>query len=351
MIPVILPVFLSCETCPHHCLFCSREATAAGGPDLSSLRRFIDTSLQQLLPHPRTRERQIAFYGGSFTLMSREAQLSYLREAQPFLAPGLIDSIRISTRPDALSDETLRLLHAKGVRTVEIGSPSMIDEVLIRSQRGHCAHDTAAAIFHLKERHFEVGVQLMIGLPGDTLDRFLQTLDILIHLRPDFLRIHPTLVLKGAPIEALWRSGNYIPLSLEEAIQWLKKGLLKLEKASLPLARIGLQPTEELEEHFLAGPYHPALNQLVQSAVALDMATHLLRLGERQGQASFLCHPKETSTVRGQRNGNFQKLRNRFGLKEIVLETREDVPREILVLQTALGERSMHRKELCDLEH
>ncbi len=221
--------------------------------------------------------------------MDPEDQVSYLREVHPFLAAGRIDSIRISTRPDALSEEVLSLLQEHGVRTVEIGVQSMIDDVLLLSNRGHSAADAVSAISRLKQRNFEVGAQLMIGLPGDSIERFLRTLDLLVPLRPDFLRIHPTLVLRGAPLETLWRSGQYVPLSLDEAVQWLKRGLLALEKASVPVARIGLQPSRELEDHLVAGPYHPSLSQLVRSAIALDMASHLLHLcWEKTSRPLFL---------------------------------------------------------------
>jgi histone acetyltransferase (RNA polymerase elongator complex component) len=349
--PVVIPVFLSHAECRQHCLFCNPKATGAGGPDPSSLQRFIDTSLQQIPSRHRGRQKQVAFYGGSFTAMSPEKQISYLREVHPFLAAGRIDSIRISTRPDALGEEILSLLQEHGVRTVEIGVQSMIDDVLLLSNRGHSAADTISAISRLKQRNFDVGAQLMIGLPGDTMERFLNTLDLLIPFRPDFLRIHPTLVLRGAPLETLWRSGQYVPLSLDEAVQWLKRGLLLLEKASVPVARIGLQPTRELEAHLLAGPYHPSLSQLVRSAIALDMASHLLHLCGEKTHARFFCHPKEMSTVRGQRNGNILKLLDRFRFKDIFLGAREDVPRECLVLQTSDGEHSAHRREFYDGPH
>ncbi len=346
MKPLILPVFLSHVDCPHRCLFCNQKATAAGGPASSFLRTFIEASLQRLPPNQRNGERQVAFYGGSFTAMSPEDQRSYLLEVQPFLAAGTIDSIRISTRPDALGEEQLASLREHGVKTVEIGVQSMIDEVLVLSKRGHCAADSFSALSRLKQWHFEVGVQLMIGLPGDTLERFLQTLDEVIALRPDFVRIHPTLVLKGAPLEALWRSGGYSPLPMEEAIQWLKRGVLKLEKTPVSIARIGLQPTRELENHYLAGPYHPSINQCVRSAIALDMAVHLLLANGKQTKAFFLCHPKEISNVRGQRNENLLKLKEWFGIKEFDIRASDEVPRDCLVLQTPDGERSMQRKDL-----
>ena len=351
MKPVIIPVFLSYAECRHQCLFCSLKATAAGGPTLSSLRQFIESSLQQIPSRHRARQKQVAFYGGSFTAMDQEEQIAYLSEVQPFLSAGRIDSIRISTRPDALREEVLSLLQEHGVKTVEIGVQSMSDDVLILSNRGHSAADAVSAITRLKQRNFEVGVQLMVGLPGDSIERFLHTLDFLVPLRPDFLRIHPTLVLRGAPLETLWRAGQYTPLSLDEAVQWLKRGLLVLEKASVPVARIGLQPSRELEAHLVAGPYHPSLSQLVQSAIALDMASHLLHLCGEKTHARFFCHPKEMSTVRGQRNGNILKLRDRFNFNDISLGAREDMPRECLVLQTSDGEHAMHRREFYGGTH
>jgi histone acetyltransferase (RNA polymerase elongator complex component) len=187
----------------------------------------------------------------------------------------------------------------------------------------------------------------MIGLPGDTLDRFLQTLDRIIELKPDFVRIHPTLVLKGSPLENLWKDGRYSPLSLEEAIQWLKKGILKLENSSTRVARIGLQPTPELERDYLAGPYHPALRHLVDSAIFFDMATFLLQTSQKNGQALFLCHPKEVSNLRGQKNENIQRLKDRFELEEIFVQQWEDVTRGSLILQTSTGSILIDRKELC----
>jgi histone acetyltransferase (RNA polymerase elongator complex component) len=186
----------------------------------------------------------------------------------------------------------------------------------------------------------------MIGLPGDTYDRFLQTLDRVIELKPDFVRIHPTLVLKGAPLENLWRDGRYSPLSLEEAIQWLKEGILKLENSSIRVARIGLQPTKELEGDYLAGPYHPALRQLIDSTIFFDMAMSLLQVSQKNGQALFLCHPKEVSNLRGQKNENILRLKKHFKLSEVLIEGRQELPRGFLGLQTQEGVVSIDRKSL-----
>jgi histone acetyltransferase (RNA polymerase elongator complex component) len=346
MAPLIIPVFLPNLGCRERCLFCNQKAALEGLRSPSSARNFIEASLVGIPYDKKNREKQIAFYGGSFTAIPKDDQVRYLKTAQPSIASGLIDSIRISTRPDALDEEILCLLKEYRVKTVEVGAQSMIDEVLLLARRGHWAADTVDAISQLKGWKFEVGLQLMIGLPGDSCDRFFQTLDQVIELKPDFVRIHPTLVLKGAPLETLWRAGGYSPLSLAEAIQWLKKGILKLEQSSIPVARIGLQPTQELERDYLAGPYHPALHQLIDSAIFFDMATSLLQVSQKNGRALFLCHPKEVSNLRGQRNENILELKKHFKLGEILIEERQELPRGFLGLQTQGGEISIHRNSL-----
>ena len=345
MNPLIIPIFLPSLGCPERCLFCNQRATAEEAPAPSFVRDFVEKSIKGL-PSNGAREKQVAFYGGSFTAMNRGEQVRYLKEIRPFLVSELIHSLRISTRPDALDEETLSLLKEYGVKTIEIGAQSMIDEVLFLSRRGHRAGDTITACSRIKRWGFEMGIHLMMGLPGDTCERFLWTLDQVIDLKPDFLRIHPTLVLKGSPLEILWRQGRYTPLSLEDTVHWLRQGLFKLERSSIRLARIGLQPTRELENHFLAGPYHAALHQLVDSEIAFDMAKHLLQVYPEENRPLFLCHPRDVSNLRGQRNENILNLKARFRLKEIVIQNREDLPRGSLLLQTQKGSASIHRRDL-----
>ena len=345
MNPLIIPIFLPNLGCRQRCLFCNQRVTAEEVPSPLVVRNFIQDSIKEL-PSNGTREKQIAFYGGTFTAIAKEDQIRYLEAARQFLASGLIDSIRVSTRPDALEEEGLTLLKEYGVKTVEVGAQSMIDEVLSFSQRGHSVADILAAASRLEQWGFEVGLHLMIGLPGDTYELFLETIDRVIDLKPDFLRIHPTLVLRGAPLQTLWETGGYLPLSLEGAIRWLKKGLLTLERSGIRVARIGLQPTQGLEKHILAGPYHPALHQCVDSEIAFDMAEHLLQNNSGGSHALFLCHPKEVSNLRGQRNGNILKLREQFQLEEITIQIREDIQRGMLVLQNQKGKVSIHRRDL-----
>jgi histone acetyltransferase (RNA polymerase elongator complex component) len=319
---------------------------AAETPSPLALRERIASSIEKIDARQKHREKQVAFYGGSFTAMERSNQILYLQEVQPFMSSGQIDSIRLSTRPDALDQKSLDFLTSFGVKTVEIGAQSMDDRVLFLSDRGHTAEDTASAVRRLMDYGFEVGVQLMIGLPGDNFKLFLHTLDRIIELRPHFVRIHPTLVLKGAPLESLWRAQRYFPLSLEEATQWLKVGLIKMERASIPVARLGLQPTEELRDHVLAGPYHPAFRHLVESAIAFDLVAQLLEPCSEKEEVLLLCHPRETSNLRGQRNENVRSLKERFGLVEIRVQASEQVEVGTFSLQTPRRKVLIRRRDL-----
>jgi histone acetyltransferase (RNA polymerase elongator complex component) len=348
MKPFIIPVFLPHLGCRERCIFCNQKTMAPAVPSPAEVQALVEASLLRFpvgFPSGKDRERQVAFYGGSFTAIPKEDQQAYLRGVQPFLSSRAVDSIRVSTRPDALDEEILSLLKAYGVKTVEVGAQSMMDEVLLLSRRGHSAKKVASAVSRLKRRGFEVGLHLMIGLPGDSFDCFLETLDQVVDLQPDFVRIHPTLVLRGSPLEALWQKGKYIPLSLEESILWLKGGLLKLEKARVSVARIGLQPTKDLESCYLAGPYHPAFHQLVESEIFFDRAVDLFKTHRINLEPVFFCHPRDVSNVRGQRNTNIKRLKEVFGFNTILIQEREDIPRGSLVLQTPAGEVLAPRKE------
>ena len=344
--PLILPIFLPYAGCRKRCLFCNQRTMAAETPSPLAVREQIAASIKKIDARQKDREKQVAFYGGSFTAMARSDQISYLQEVQPFMSSNEIDSIRLSTRPDALDQKSFDFLASFGVKTVEIGAQSMDDHVLFLSDRGHTAEDTVSAVRRLMDYGFEVGVQLMIGLPGDSLELFLHALNTIIELRPHFVRIHPTLVLKGAPLESLWRTQRYSPLSLEEATQWLKVGLVKMERASIPVVRLGLQPTEELRDHVLAGPYHPAFRHLVESAIAFDMLAQLLKPCSEKEEVLLLCDQRETSNLRGQRNENIRNLKERFRLGEIRVQASEQVEVGTFLLQMPWKKVLIRRRDL-----
>jgi histone acetyltransferase (RNA polymerase elongator complex component) len=341
-VPLIIPFFLMNRGCPHRCLFCNEKLTAGDRPQRIAAERFRETVRSHLASAgPDRGSKEIAFYGGTFTGMDRKEQNRLLELAAPFLREGKVGGIRISTRPDGIDGASLDALRRAGVTTVEVGAQSLHDGVLEAAQRGHSAADTVRALGLLKERGFKTGIHLMAGLPGDSPDRFAATIDRTIALRPDMVRLHPTLVLRDTPLAEACRRGDYLPLSLEEAVGLGKTALRAFCAAGIPVIRLGLQTTAELEKPgaVVAGPFHPAFRSLVEASLFRDMATTLLALVREQtgGPARFLLSPADVSHFSGPHRENVIFLKQRFGLEGIVVSADGAVPRHTLVLATGQG--------------
>lgn len=307
--------------CPHRCIFCNVRKTAGIYPDNLSEESFGDTVHKHLKSSRKKPDRvQIAFYGGNFTGMRKSDQIKFLEYARPFIHKGLVDGIRISTRPDCIDPECLDILKTFNVTTVEIGAQSMSDEVLDRAGRGHSSADVTNAIKMLKYRGFETGIQLMAGLPGDIRSSFEYTVEKTIALQPDTVRIHPTLVLSNTGLERDYLNGTYVPLTLTEAIDICKIALIRFEETGIPIIRLGLQTNQEMEApgSIIAGPYHPAFRSLVEESLYFDKASSLLSIEHVKNKAvTFTLSPKDVSYFRGQKNRNLHRLKKRFEPAEI----------------------------------
>lgn len=249
---------------------------------------------------------QVAFYGGSFTALPDELQVSYLQTVQPFIKSRQISGVRISTRPDRLTAKSVRLLRDYGVETVELGCQSFSDDVLLASGRGCRAENHAVAVRLLRSAGFSVGIQLMPGLPGGGDLEARDSLRQALALRPDFLRIYPTLVLAGTRLEVDWRDGRYRPLSLAAAVDLCAVMALDCYRAGVPVLRFGLQASSALDAAaVLDGPYHPAFGQMVRSSL---WRRALIRLATERRDVVILVHPHDLSDVLGQKRANTDLL-------------------------------------------
>jgi histone acetyltransferase (RNA polymerase elongator complex component) len=333
---MIIPFFIMNRGCPHRCLFCNEHLTAGERPEPITGVAFTETLHTYLGGAGRkSGPVQIAFYGGTFTGMEREEQQRLLELAAPFLREGAVGGIRISTRPDEIDGEGLDLLKGFGVTTIEVGAQSLDDEVLRQARRGHTAADTARALTLLRDRGFATGIHLMPGLPGDSRDRFARTIDKTIALGPDMVRIHPTIVLKDTALAEAFREGRYRPLTLAEAVGQCKDALKKLTHAGIPVIRLGLQTTRELEKPgaVVAGPFHPAFRSLVHAALFREMAAVLLTAADpKEKTAAFSLASADVSNFPGEHRGNIAYLKERFGLADIRVATDPALPRLTLIL-------------------
>jgi histone acetyltransferase (RNA polymerase elongator complex component) len=269
---LIVPIFVPNLGCPHRCIFCDQRAISGAEARLPTREEMLQTADLYLGSNKARRLplRQLAFYGGTFTLLPEADQDFLLGVGRELMAEGRVESLRLSTRPDAVDAACLARLAASGVRTVELGAQSFDDRVLSAAGRGHGAADTIAAAGLIKEAGIEggleLGLQLMCGLPGEDEESFLASCLSAANLAPDLVRLYPVLVLEGTTLAALWRRGGYRPLTLEEAVHRCRQALELFEARAIAVARMGLQASPGLEAAWLAGPYHPAFGQLVRTA-------------------------------------------------------------------------------------
>lgn len=340
--PFIIPIFISHQGCPHRCIFCDQvriTGTVREEQQNVSLRA-VEERVKEQLAWPRrdpSREVQVAFYGGSFTGLEKSLQKDLLDTVQPFLQSGQVRTIRLSTRPDYVDEQTAVFLKERNVTIVELGVQSMDQVVLDASVRGHTVEHVVQAIDALKQAGISVGAQLMIGLPAESTKNFIAGALRLAKLGPDFVRIYPVLVVKGSGLALLYEQGKYRPLSLYKAIALSAKLKDIFDNCKIPVVRMGLQATDSLPDSILAGPYHPAFGEMVLSRLMYNKMRSLLNTGGSSKQREIVCASADQSIVRGQKNCSIKRLSAKGLLDKVNIVFDPDLKRQTMLLRRAVG--------------
>ncbi|NJL59122.1 MAG: radical SAM protein [Desulfobacteraceae bacterium] len=336
--PFIIPIFIPHAGCAHRCAFCNQTTitgTTAPIPSDTDTRSRIEEFLSY-----KTADRgnvEIAFYGGNFLGLPPHDILRLLSEAQRYIDDGNASTIRFSTRPDTITRQRLDLLKNFSVSVIEIGAQSMSDEVLKLSLRGHTAEDTRKAAELVKQSGYRLGLQMMIGLPGDNQERIMDSGAQIARLGPEFVRIYPTVVIKGSLLAKWYAQGTYQPLPLKDAISCVRHLYLLFRDHHITVIRMGLQASADLEPEagIVAGPYHPAFGHLVMSEIFLDKTIAIMVSANITGkEAAVRVHPNSISQFRGEKNGNIDILRNMFGYAAIRIIPDASLCREDVTIQT-----------------
>ena len=302
----ILPFFIPMQGCASQCVYCDQRSIS-GQAAAPTPRQVEQAALAYAGPAPA----QLALYGGSFTALPQHEQEAYLQAAQPALKRGLIDSLRISTRPDALDAAALELLAAYGVTTVELGIQSFDNHVLHSAGRAYDQETARRSCLLVRQAGLELGIQLMTGLPQDDAQKSLRSLAQGCAIPADFFRLYPTLVLKNTPLATLYEQGLYRPQELAAAVGLAADMLALALHCGIPVIRLGLNPSPSLERSLLAGPYHPAFGQLAQGALKLRQALLLLEQAGEEAEA-LAYPPRERPLLFGQKNEQWQKLQELY---------------------------------------
>ncbi len=315
----ILPIFIPHAGCPHQCIFCNQKAISGQkSAALVSAEKQIERWLAWLKP---STQNEAAFYGGSFTGLDIQLQKQLLSLTDELVAKKIIGSVRLSTRPDYIDSEKLELLKQHHVELIELGVQSLDDNVLKTAERGHTAEAVYDAVQLIRRYGFKLGLQLMVGMPGQNFASVKATAGKVVDLRPDICRIYPLLVIKDTPLEKMYRNSLFVPLTLSEAIEQSAYMYKILTENNIKVIRVGLQPDDELcrEGNIIAGPFHPSMGELVQSFIVKENITAMIENLPDKKTVIINTPLKMESKVRGMRNQNILFWKQKYPESEIII--------------------------------
>ena len=321
----IIPIFVPHLGCPNDCIFCNQK-TISGQQKMITKEDIIKT-IEFYLENIKDKEakKEIAFFGGSFTGIDEKKQEEFLEIAYEYIKQGKIDSIRISTRPDYIDKKILKMLKKYKVETIELGVQSANDYILKQSQRGHTFEDVKKASKLIRWYGFNLGHQMMVGLPDSTKIDEINTARELIKLKPKMVRIYPVLVIKNTKLEKDYLDEKYKPLTVVQAVETCKEIVPMFMKKGIEVIRIGLQNTDEITDpsikgsEVVAGPYHPAFRQLVEASLWYDnIVERIKELNVKVKKVQITVNPKDVNNVVGHKRENVNKLKDMYELDLIV---------------------------------
>ncbi len=314
-----IPVFVPHKGCPHDCIFCNQRKITGTCDEMNAdkAREIIDKHLSTIEKNNAkgTYTAEIAFFGGSFTAIEEELLKDLLSLGYSYVKSGRVSGLRCSTRPDAIDNDIVSLCKEHSMKTIELGVQSADEEVLSLSNRGHTFMDVIKASEIIKSHGINLGLQMMTGLPGDTSEKSIQTAKKLASLKPDCVRIYPTLVMEGTGLYNMQKNGTYIPQTLEDAVT-LCTQLVKIFKAHcVTILRIGLQTTDGVNAHTVKGPYHPAFAELVYSRLWREETEEKIIKANLSDTVLELDAPKDKiSQIIGHKKENLLYFKEKYNI-------------------------------------
>jgi histone acetyltransferase (RNA polymerase elongator complex component) len=350
----IIPIFVPHKGCPHDCIFCNQKKITGSVKTVTpdNVQETIETYLSTI--DRQKSHVELSFFGGSFTGIPLEYQNQLLEVAKKNYTNGKIDAIRLSTRPDYIDEKILNNLKEYGVGIIELGVQSMDKDVLIHSERGHTPEDVVNASKLIKEYGITLGLQMMVGLPMDTLEKDIFTAKEIIKLRPDFVRIYPALVIKDTYMEHMYINQSYKPLSVDEAVNICKYLYAEFVKNEIKIIRLGLQTTEQINlgRDVVSGPFHPSFRELVESAILNDMIDYNIEKYYDKSQNITICvSPRDISRLFADKKRYFYNTTKKHSTKNIKIQQKSGVCDMTLEFFDSNNSRKMSIYEYLNMEN
>ena len=321
----VIPVFVPHLGCPNDCIFCNQKSISGQKKNITKedAKKIIDEFIEGI--KDKQGEKEIAFFGGSFTAIEESKQEELLNLAYEYIKAGKVNSIRISTRPDYIDKTILKRLKKYKVKTIELGVQSANNYILERAGRGHTFEDVQKASKLIRRYGFKLGHQMMVGLPESTRTDEINTAKALIKLKPKIVRIYPVIVIKGTKLEKEYQEGTYKPLTVVQAVETCKELVRMFDNKNIDIIRIGLQNTDEIsdpenkESEVVAGPFHPAFRQLVESAMWYDaIVNKIKKLNAKVKEVEVTVNPIDVNNVIGHKKENVQKLKDTYEVDLVI---------------------------------
>ena len=323
----IIPIFVPHLGCPNDCTFCNQRKISGQLKNITEndVRDTIEFYLSNFKEKDAYKE--VAFYGGSFTGIDSDLQEKLLSTVYEYIKEKKIDGIRVSTRPDYIDKKVLRRLRKYKVKTIELGVQSTNDYILQRCKRGHTFKDVVNASKLIRRYRFNLGHQMMIGLPESTELDDINTAKDLIKLKPKIVRIYPVLVIRGTELEKEYREGKYEPLTLNQAVEKSKELCYIFGEKNINVIRIGLQNTDTIcspnsnGSEVVAGPYHDTFRQLVESSIYYDtIVEKIKKFNTKVKEVEIIVNPQNVNNVIGYKRENILKLKEMYDVDVVVVQ-------------------------------
>lgn len=327
----IIPIFVPHLGCPNNCIFCNQKKIS-GQTKMVTAKDVKDT-IEYYLSNFKDDNKyvEVAFFGGSFTAIDKGTQEELLQAVQEYIVSKKVNSIRISTRPDCIDKDILKMLKRYHVKTIELGVQSMNNYILEQCKRGHTAEDVKRASKLIKWHGFILGHQMMIGLPESTKQDEVNTAKELIKLKPKIVRIYPVLVIKDTELARQYEEGQYIPLTVNQAVERCKEIVEMFNKNKITVIRIGLQNTEEIKEpsesgsEVVSGPYHPAFRQLVEASMWYDsIVNKIKKINTKVIEVKIIANSENINNIIGHKKENMLKLKEVYDV-DVVIEANNQI--------------------------
>lgn len=339
----IIPIFVPNLGCPNDCTFCNQRKIS--GQTTNVTAKDVKETIEYYLKNFKDDHKyvEVAFFGGSFTGIDKDVQIELLEAANEFIKAKKVNSIRISTRPDYIDKDILKMLKKYHVRTIELGVQSSNNYILDKSKRNHTFEDVVKASKMIRRRGFVLGHQMMVGMAESTEHDEINTAKDLIKLKPKIVRIYPVLVIKGTELARQYASGEYTPLTVDQAVERCKELSYMFAKHKITVIRIGLQNTDEICDpsqdgsDVLAGPFHPAFRQLVEGAMWYDALSEKIKnINTKVKKVEIVVNPEDSNNVIGHKKVNIERLKEFYDI-DVIIKSDENEKRgkfEVNVIET-----------------